>query len=48
MYQTILESKSEGKPDSKDKAFSRFLLDLPDVPPDILDMLRELSVEPEK
>ncbi|KAL4063109.1 Symplekin tight junction protein C terminal-domain-containing protein [Scleroderma yunnanense] len=48
MYQTILEGKAEAKPDSKDKAFSRFLLDLPDVPSDVLDMLRELSVESDK
>ncbi|KAI5992588.1 Symplekin tight junction protein C terminal-domain-containing protein [Pisolithus orientalis] len=47
-YQTILESKADGKPDSRDKAFSRFLLDLPDVPSDVLDMLRDLSVEAEK
>ncbi|KIM53908.1 hypothetical protein SCLCIDRAFT_1222437 [Scleroderma citrinum Foug A] len=47
-YQTALEGKAEGKPDSKDKAFSRFLLDLPDVPSDVLDMLRELSVESDK
>ncbi|KAI6016044.1 Symplekin tight junction protein C terminal-domain-containing protein [Pisolithus microcarpus] len=47
-YQTILEGKVDGKPDNKDKAFSRFLLDLPDVPSDVLDMLRDLSVEAEK
>ncbi|KAI6112643.1 Symplekin tight junction protein C terminal-domain-containing protein [Pisolithus sp. B1] len=47
-YQTTLEGKVDGKPDSKDKAFSRFLLDLPDVPSDVLDMLRELSVEADK
>jgi len=46
MYQTVLEAKAEGKPDSK--AFSRFLLDLPDVPSDVLDMLRELAVESDK
>ncbi|KAI6044311.1 Symplekin tight junction protein C terminal-domain-containing protein [Pisolithus marmoratus] len=47
-YQTILEGKVDGKPDNKDKAFSRFLLDLPDVPSDVLDMLRDLSVEADK
>ncbi|KIJ65684.1 hypothetical protein HYDPIDRAFT_131045 [Hydnomerulius pinastri MD-312] len=47
-YQTVLEGKAEGKPDSKDKAFAKFLLDLPSVPPDVLDLLRDLSVDPEK
>ncbi|KAF9221332.1 hypothetical protein BS17DRAFT_785211 [Gyrodon lividus] len=47
-YQTILESKTDGKPDNKDKAFAKFLLDLPSVPPDVLDLLRDLSVDPEK
>lgn len=47
-YQTILESKAEGKPDSKDKAFAKFLLDLPSIPVDVLDLLRDLSVDPEK
>ncbi|KAF8552401.1 hypothetical protein OG21DRAFT_1486223 [Imleria badia] len=47
-YQTILESKAEGKPDSKDKAFAKFLLDLPSIPADVLDLLRDLSVDPEK
>lgn len=47
-YQTILENKAEGKPDSKDKAFAKFLLDLPSIPADVLDLLRDLSVDPEK
>ena len=47
-YQTILESKAEGKPDNKDKAFAKFLLDLPSIPADVLDLLRDLSVDPEK
>lgn len=47
-YQTILESKAEGKPDNKDKAFAKFLLDLPSIPVDVLDLLRELSIDPEK
>jgi symplekin len=47
-YQTVLEGKPEGKPDSKDKAFARFLLDLPSVPPDVFDLLRDLSVDPDK
>ncbi|KAG1760128.1 Symplekin tight junction protein C terminal-domain-containing protein [Suillus occidentalis] len=47
-YQTVLEGKPEGKPDFKDKAFARFLLDLPSVPPDVLGLLRDLSVDPDK
>jgi len=47
-YQTTLESKAEGKPDNKDKAFAKFLLDLPSIPADVLDLLRDLSVDPEK
>ncbi|KAG6381608.1 hypothetical protein JVT61DRAFT_206 [Boletus reticuloceps] len=47
-YQTMLESKAEGKPDNKDKAFAKFLLDLPSIPVDVLDLLRDLSVDPEK
>ncbi|EGN96587.1 hypothetical protein SERLA73DRAFT_111193 [Serpula lacrymans var. lacrymans S7.3] len=47
-YQTILEGKPEGKPDNKDKAFSRFLLDLPAVPSDVMHLLRDLSVEADK
>ncbi|KAF7309707.1 LIM-domain-containing protein [Mycena indigotica] len=42
-YQTLL--------DSKDRTFSRFLLDLPSVPEDVLVLLRELCVDansPEK
>ncbi|KAF8141630.1 Symplekin tight junction protein C terminal-domain-containing protein [Boletus edulis] len=46
-YQTMLESKAEGKPDNKDKAFAKFLLDLPSIPVDVLDLLRDLSVDPE-
>ncbi|KAF9045824.1 hypothetical protein BDZ89DRAFT_1188893 [Hymenopellis radicata] len=38
-YQAIL--------DGKDRSFSRFLLDLPDIPSDIFILLRELCVEPE-
>lgn len=44
----MLESKAEGKPDSKDKAFAKFLLDLPSIPVDVLDLLRDLSVDPDK
>jgi hypothetical protein len=40
VYQTHL--------DSKDKTFSRFLLDLPSVPPDVLSLLREMCVEPDR
>ncbi|KAH7890752.1 Symplekin tight junction protein C terminal-domain-containing protein [Phlebopus sp. FC_14] len=47
-YQTVLEAKAEGRPDSKDKAFATFLLDLPSIPSDVLDLLRDLSVDPEK
>ncbi|KAJ2915453.1 hypothetical protein MD484_g4945, partial [Candolleomyces efflorescens] len=36
-YQTIL--------DGKDRTFSRFLLDLPAVPADVLDLLRDLCVD---
>lgn len=39
-YQTSL--------DGKDKTFSRFLLDLPSVPADVLGLLRELCVDAEK
>ncbi|KAI0954916.1 hypothetical protein AcW1_006666 [Taiwanofungus camphoratus] len=34
--------------DGKDKAFSKFLLDLPSVPPDVLNLLRESCVELER
>ena len=34
--------------DGKDRTFSRFLLDLPDVPQDVLNLLRESCVEPER
>lgn len=47
-YQTILEGRAEGKPDGKDKAFAKFLLDLPSIPADVLDLLRDLSVDHEK
>jgi len=47
-YQTILDAKADGRPDSKDKAFARFLLDLPAVPPDVFELLRDLSVETDK
>lgn len=36
-YQTIL--------DGRDRTFSRFLLDLPSVPIDVLDLLRDLCVD---
>ncbi|KAF8631924.1 hypothetical protein AX15_002177 [Amanita polypyramis BW_CC] len=36
-YQTLL--------DSKDRTFARFLLDLPSIPTDVLDLLRELCVD---
>ncbi|KAG6866570.1 hypothetical protein C0991_002055 [Blastosporella zonata] len=36
-YQTLL--------DAKDRTFSRFLLDLPSVPEDVLDLLRDLCIE---
>jgi symplekin len=39
-YQTLL--------DGKDKTFSRFLLDLPSVPADVLGLLRDLCVDAEK
>lgn len=39
-YQTFL--------DGEDKTFSRFLLDLPSVPSDVLDLLRELCIDAEK
>ncbi len=34
--------------EGKDRTFSRFLLDLPDVPQDVLNLLRESCVEPER
>lgn len=39
-YQTFL--------DGDDKTFSRFILDLPSVPSDVLDLLRELCIDAEK
>lgn len=47
-YRTVLEGKADGKPDSRDKAFWRFLLDLPDVPGNVLDILRDLCAEAQK
>ncbi len=38
------QTHSEGK----DRTFSRFLLDLPAVPQDVLNLLRESCVEPER
>ncbi|KAI0704285.1 Symplekin tight junction protein C terminal-domain-containing protein [Cytidiella melzeri] len=40
VYQTHL--------DNKDRTFSRFLLDLPSVPSDLLNLLREMCVEPDR
>ncbi|KAH9945718.1 Symplekin tight junction protein C terminal-domain-containing protein [Amylocystis lapponica] len=40
----VYQTHSEGK----DKTFSRFLLDLPSVPPDVLNLLRESCIEPER
>ncbi|KAL4250329.1 hypothetical protein ABKN59_005891 [Abortiporus biennis] len=34
--------------DGKDKSFGRFLLDLPSVPQDVLSLLREMCVEPDR
>ncbi|ETW78990.1 hypothetical protein HETIRDRAFT_460016 [Heterobasidion irregulare TC 32-1] len=34
--------------DGKDRAFGRFLLDLPHVPPDVFTLLRDLCVEPDR
>lgn len=34
--------------DAKDRAFSRFLLDLPAVPTDIMDLLRDLCVDSDR
>ena len=34
--------------DAKDRAFSKFLLDLPAVPTDILSLLRDLCVDEER
>lgn len=36
-YQTVL--------DGKDKTFARFLLDLPSIPADVLELLRELCTD---
>ena len=34
--------------DAKDKVFLRFLLDLPSLPPDLIELLRSLALEPER
>ncbi|OCH93643.1 hypothetical protein OBBRIDRAFT_885314 [Obba rivulosa] len=34
--------------DGKDRTFARFLLDLPSVPPDVLNLLRESCTEPDR
>ncbi|TFK51746.1 hypothetical protein OE88DRAFT_1679157 [Heliocybe sulcata] len=34
--------------DARDRTFTRFLLDLPSIPPDVLEMLRELCLESER
>ncbi|KDQ61760.1 hypothetical protein JAAARDRAFT_204204 [Jaapia argillacea MUCL 33604] len=34
--------------DAKDKAFARFLLDIPSVPGDVLGLLRDLCLEPDR
>ena len=39
----VYQTHAEGK----DRTFSRFLLDLPEVPQDVLNLLRESCVEPE-
>lgn len=33
--------------DAKDKAFSRFLLDLPALPPNLLSFLQDLCLDPD-
>ncbi|KAF8159678.1 Symplekin tight junction protein C terminal-domain-containing protein [Crassisporium funariophilum] len=38
-YQTVLDAKD------KDRAFARFLLDLPSIPSDLLDVLRDFCVD---
>ncbi|KAF8817559.1 hypothetical protein BYT27DRAFT_6817554 [Phlegmacium glaucopus] len=38
-YQAVLDGKD------KDKAFARFLLDLPSIPSDLLDLLRDLCID---
>lgn len=40
VYQTHL--------DNKDRTFSRFLLDLPAVPLDVLNLLRDMCIEPDR
>ncbi|EPQ56463.1 hypothetical protein GLOTRDRAFT_59735 [Gloeophyllum trabeum ATCC 11539] len=34
--------------DARDRTFTRFLLDLPSIPPDVLEMLRELCLDSER
>lgn len=34
--------------DAKDRIFPRFLLDLPSLPPDLIELLRLLALEPER
>lgn len=34
--------------DAKDRTLSRFLLDVPHVPPEVLDTLREICAEPDR
>ena len=34
--------------DNKDRTFSAFLLDLPAVPSDVMSLLREMCVEPDR
>ncbi|KAG9035999.1 hypothetical protein FRB95_009999 [Tulasnella sp. JGI-2019a] len=44
--QKLLIAQKE-KLDAKDKAFSRFLVDLPSLPPNLLSLLRDLCLDPE-
>lgn len=39
-YETLLEGK--------DRSFSKFILDLPDIPSDIFTLLRELCIDMER
>ena len=34
--------------DNKDRSFSRFLLDLPTIPQDLMSLLQEMCVEPDR
>ena len=38
----------EARLDMKDRMFSRFLLDIPHVPQDVLQLLRDLCLEPDR